>query len=132
MDLHFHSLVSLIHLKCVLMCVMLVVVGACYIGQHEPCRLPVEATVTEVDRAINPVYGTIESRVTVEYGVDDETYSCVLATSTAENIFKGDSLPVVCDPDHPEVAILEPVISGYVMGWIMVTAGLALLVSQAL
>jgi len=131
-----HDMLHFVRLNCVLFCATLVIMGACYIGQQDPRTVSVAGTVVDVDRAFNEASGVNESRVTVEYDVDGEgedkgtKHQCLLHMATVSHIFKGDVLDLVVDPCDPSNAALEPCMSSYTLGWLMLIAGLLMLVLQ--
>ena len=122
---------SFMKLNCIALSVTLVLVGAYHISIKDPCTLPVTAIVTDVDSAFNQAYGAIESRVTVEYTVEDKKHSNVLRTTTTEHFFKGDTVAMMCDPANPDDAFMEDVSTSFT-GWMFLLTGVSLLVAQAL
>lgn len=123
---------SFMKLNCIAFSVALVLVGAYHISLKTPCTLPVTAIVTDVDSAFNQAYGAIESRVTVEYSVDDKKHSTVLRTTTAEHFFKGDEVAMMCDPANPDDAFMEEEVSTSFTGWMFLLTGVLMLVAQAM
>ena len=135
-ELSDSPIMQIFHVKCIFVCVALIIVGAYGLSKKSTVQSAhVQGNVVEIDRAYNDVYGLIESRVTVEYTVDDVVYKRLINTSTTSNIFKGDTLDLVYDPIKPDAAAfenLESASSSESLNWMMLITGLIMLVSKAL
>jgi len=87
------------------------------------------ANIVDVQYAFNELMQMFEARVTVDYSIDDTSYTTSIRTTTTSVPFKGDSMTVIYDPATPELVTEEPEIPSEIISWICVLAGLIVLLN---